>query len=174
MGTPAIKVCPDSDNATIPCRETPCSAGLDLHSAFHYKVPARGRVLISTGLRITLPKNTYGQLKSKSGLSLRHALEVGAGVIDQDYRGIIKVLLYNHSDTDFIVLRGDPIAQLVVQPVVYPIVFVVDNLEHTKRGTRGFGGKLDFEIEEKGKDSLYELDKLVEDSSSEPGMEEVE
>lgn len=75
----------------------------------------------------------------RSGLALKHAIDVGAGVIDADYRGPVGVVLFNHSDSDFEVKHGDRIAQLIIQQIVIPDVLEVEDLDTTDRGAGGFG-----------------------------------
>lgn len=70
-------------------------------SAHDYVIPATGRVLVQTDLALCVPLGSYGRIASRSGLAVDHGIEVGAGVIDGDYRGPLGVLLFNHSDTDF-------------------------------------------------------------------------
>jgi dUTP pyrophosphatase len=64
-------------------------------------VPARGKACIGTGLVIAVPPGTYGRVAPRSGLAAKHFIDTGAGVVDEDYRGELKVLLFNHSETDF-------------------------------------------------------------------------
>ncbi|KAJ4462004.1 putative deoxyuridine 5'-triphosphate nucleotidohydrolase [Paratrimastix pyriformis] len=78
-------------------------------------VPPRGRLLVPTGIAIALPPETYGRIASRSGLALKNGIDVGAGVIDGDYRGEIKVLLFNHSDEPFPIAAGSRIAQLICE-----------------------------------------------------------
>ncbi|KAK2980663.1 hypothetical protein RJ640_011471 [Escallonia rubra] len=73
------------------------------------------------------------------GLASKHGIDVGAGVIDADYRGPVGVILFNHSDADFEVKVGDRIAQLIIQKIVTPEVTEVDDLDSTVRGINGFG-----------------------------------
>ena len=75
----------------------------------------------------------------RSGLALAHHIDIGGGVIDQDYRGNIGVILYNHSDKPFIVTRGDRIAQLICEKISYPAVEEVKTLDNIERGAEGFG-----------------------------------
>nr|CAI5851790.1 unnamed protein product [Callosobruchus analis] len=124
----------------IPVRATPQSVGLGLKSAFRYVIPARGRVLIDTGLKIEVPKGCYGRIVPRSGLAINYGIDVGAGAVDPDYRGIIKVLLFNHSDSDFIVESAERIAQLICEKVMTPYhLQVFDFIETTEIGTMGFG-----------------------------------
>nr|GME21231.1 deoxyuridine 5'-triphosphate nucleotidohydrolase [Ipomoea batatas] len=122
---PYFRVKKLSENAVLPSRGSPLSAGYDLSSAAEIKVPARGKALIPTDLSIAVPEGTYAR--------------IGAGVIDADYRGAVGVILFNHSDVDFEVKVGDRIAQLIIQNIVTPEVEEVDDLDSTVRGSGGFG-----------------------------------
>lgn len=128
-----------SDKAVLPSRASPLSAGYDLSSAVEAKVPARGKALIATDLSIAIPEGTYARIAPRSGLACKHSIDVGAGVIDADYRGPVGVILFNHSDVDFEVKVGDRIAQLIIQKIMTPEVFEVDDLDSTVRGAGGFG-----------------------------------
>lgn len=114
-------------------------AGLDVASSENIVVPAYSSAVISTNLYIAVPTGCVGLLWSRSGLSVKHNIEVGAGCIDSNYRGEVKVHLYNHSDTDFEVHNGDRIAQLLTIPVVLSTYNKVDKLSDTDRGMNGFG-----------------------------------
>ena len=94
-------------------------------------------MLIPTGWKFKLPPGTYGRIAPRSGLSLK-GIDVGAGVIDRDYRGEIKVLLINNSAQPFAVNKGDRIAQLICEKIVYPYI-KEDILDYTTRGDKGFG-----------------------------------
>ena len=126
------------ENALMPTRAHKTDAGLDILSPESIFVPARGSVVIDTGVCVELPQNTVGMLKSKSGLNTKHGI-TSEGVIDVGYTGSIKVKLYNHSDWWYEVHRGDKISQLVVMPIIIPELELVDELEDTERGTNGFG-----------------------------------
>ncbi|KAJ6395360.1 hypothetical protein OIU77_020593 [Salix suchowensis] len=128
-----------SENAVLPSRGSRLSAGYDLSSASVAKVPARGKALIPTDLSIAIPEGTYARVAPRSGLTLKHSIDVGAGVIDADYRGPIGVILFNHSDVDFEIKVGDRIAQLIVEKIVTPDVMEVEDLDATVRGAGGFG-----------------------------------
>ena len=86
-----------------------------------------------------LPENCYGRIAPRSGLTVKHALDVGAGVVDEDYRGEIKVVMFNLSNEDFLVTKGMRIAQLVCERIWYPSIEKVDSVDETKRGEGGFG-----------------------------------
>lgn len=85
--------------------------------------------------------NCYGRVAPRSGLAAKHSIDVLAGVIDADYKGVIQVILYNHGETDFEVKVGDRIAQLVFESILHPEVAEgrVTDLESTARGAGGFG-----------------------------------
>jgi len=126
-------------SAHIPTRAHEGDAGYDLYSSENVIVPARGRKLIHTHICVSIPKNTYGRVAPRSGLAVKFGLDVGAGVIDENYNGEIFVLLFNHSDADYSVKIGDRIAQLILIHIVTPEIRVVDNLSFTERGDGAFG-----------------------------------
>jgi dUTP pyrophosphatase len=109
-------------------------------------VPARSRKAIRTGIKVVLPPNTYGRIASRSGLSFKNGIEVGAGVIDEDYCNELLVILHNHSDTDYVVEERNRIAQLIIERVVYPRTFIEDMYGYVEtsddciRSIRGLGG----------------------------------
>ncbi|MCD7945609.1 MAG: dUTP diphosphatase [Clostridiales bacterium] len=120
------------------------AAAMDLHACLEEPViiPRGGRALIPMGIAIALPSPDYVALIfARSGLAVRHGIIPGncVGVIDSDYRGEIKVGLYNSGDADFTVQPGDRIAQMAVIPVVQAELAQVDALDETERGGGGFG-----------------------------------
>lgn len=119
-------------------RKSAFAAGHDIYSIEAVVLPSRGSLLVSTGIAIQLPKDTYGQIAPRSGLSVK-GIDVGAGIIDEDYRGEIKVLLRNQSDQDKPLKKHERIAQLLVLPVIYPVVVTTNVLEESVRGETGFG-----------------------------------
>lgn len=127
-----------SPNAVPPRRATPGSAGYDLSAAEPKIIPARGKALVKTDLAIGLPPGTCAQVCPRSGLALKHDICAFLGTIDEDYKFNIGVILYNFSDTDFIVNVGDRIAQLVIQKIATPEAIEVDELGVTER-KGGFG-----------------------------------
>lgn len=136
---PFFKVKKLSEKAVLPTRGSSLSAGYDLSSAVVSKVPARGKALIPTDLSIAVPEGTYARIAPRSGLAWKHSIDVGAGVIDADYRGSVGVILFNYSDVDFEVKLGDRIAQLIIEKIVTPEVVEVEDLDATVRGEGGFG-----------------------------------
>lgn len=126
------------DFAFIPERAHNTDAGLDLKSPICIEIPARSSAVIDTGVHVDLPIGTVGFLKSKSGLNVNHDI-TSDGVIDVGYTGSIKVKLYNHGIIPYQVLRGDKITQLVVVECHFPDVEIVEELDNTERGNKGFG-----------------------------------
>jgi hypothetical protein len=94
---------------------------------------------VKTDLSIAIPVGTYARVAPRSGLAWKHSIDVGAGIIDADYRGPVGVILFNHSDTDFTIQAGDRIAQLILQLIITPQVLEVEDLDTTTRGEGGFG-----------------------------------
>jgi dUTP pyrophosphatase len=128
-----------SEFAKLPVRGSERAAGYDLCSASKLIVPAHGKAIVPTDLSIALPEGTYGRVAPRSGLAVKSFIDVGAGVIDQDYRGPLGVVLFNFSNVDFEVQVGDRIAQLIVEKIDTPLIVEVDNLDDTIRGVGGFG-----------------------------------
>lgn len=85
------------------------------------------------------PEGTYGRIAPRSGLASKHFIDTGAGVIDSDYCGEVKVLLFNHASDDFPIKRGDRVAQLVLERIYTPEIIEVTDLEESVRGAGGFG-----------------------------------
>jgi len=128
-----------SPNAKAPTRGSAFAAGYDLYASQQCTIPARGRAMVETDIAIAVPAGTYGRVAPRSGLAVKHGIDTGAGVIDEDYRGPVKVLLFNCSDTNFDINHGDRIAQLVIEKIATPEVMVVEQLAESVRGAGGFG-----------------------------------
>lgn len=126
-------------NAIQPERASDGAAGFDLFSNGEFIVPAWDRALISTGIALHIPAGYYGRIAPRSGNSWKHKLDIGAGVIDNDYRGEIKICLINNSDSDFRVLRGFKCAQIIIEKYIAPVIRIIDDLEESDRGSNGFG-----------------------------------
>lgn len=124
--------------AYMPERAHPTDAGADLRTPHDAIIKPNGSIVIDTGVHIELPPNTVGMLKSKSGLNVKHGI-TSEGVIDVGYTGSIRVKLYNHSDKLYELKAGDKISQLVIMPILTPNFELVDELEETERGEKGFG-----------------------------------
>ncbi|XP_046689241.1 deoxyuridine 5'-triphosphate nucleotidohydrolase, mitochondrial-like [Homalodisca vitripennis] len=95
--------------------------------------------MVKTDLKIMLPEGCYGRIAPRSGLTWKNGIDVGAGVIDEDYRGDVRVILFNHSDEPFTIEAGDRIAQLICEKIYYPELEEVQELDETNRGSGGFG-----------------------------------
>ena len=110
------------ETAVAPRRATRGAVGYDLCAAHDAAVEARQSAVVSTGESFVLPPGCYGRVASRSGIAAQHGVEVGAGVIDPDYDGEVRVLLRNHSDRAFTVRTGDRIAQLILERCITPDV----------------------------------------------------
>ena len=102
-------------------------------------IPSTHRALVGTSVAILMPNGVYGRVAPRSGLAVKHGIQVGAGVIDPDYTGEVMVVLFNHGDKDFVVNKGDRIAQLILEKCDTPKVEEIGFLEETDRGSGGFG-----------------------------------
>jgi dUTP pyrophosphatase len=125
--------------AMSPTKNTVFSAGFDLYSAEDKRIPPKGMGIVSTDLVIEVPKGCYGRLAPRSGLTVRSFIDIGAGVIDSDYRGVVQIVLFNFGDEEFNINIGDRIAQLICEKVAYPKLEEVSGFGATERGDRGFG-----------------------------------
>ena len=134
-----LKVQKLSNNAALPKRSTDGAAGYDLCASQDCTIPAGGKGLVKTGLSISFPTGLYARIAPRSGLALKKFIDVGAGVVDSDYRGEVGVVLFNHGDQDFEVKMGDRIAQLILEKIDTPPVEEVQGLDDTVRGSGGFG-----------------------------------
>lgn len=128
-----------SIHATMPVQATNGSAGYNVFSAVDATVSPKTRCAIPLDIAITPPAGTYAQLMSRSGICLKHRVDVRAGTIDRDYTGNVKVVLENLGDEPFTIKIGDRIAQLVLLQVKNPPVHGTDHLENTDRGIHSFG-----------------------------------
>jgi dUTP pyrophosphatase len=137
---PITRLDPDVE---LPSYAKPGDAGLDLRAAANVTLaPAGGRALVPTGLAVAIPEGFAGFVQPRSGLALSHGVTClnTPGLIDSGYRGELQVLLVNTDPaTAFEVVRGERIAQLVIQAVEHVALRVVDSLDRSERGTGGFG-----------------------------------
>lgn len=127
----------------LPQYETAHAAGMDMRAFVENEITIKPlqRVLIPTGLSIELPVGYEAQIRPRSGLAYKHGISIvnAPGTIDADYRGELKVLLVNLSDTDFVVNNGDRIAQMVIAKHETISWEVVEELSDTARGAGGYG-----------------------------------
>ncbi|HEX8720344.1 MAG TPA: dUTP diphosphatase [Pyrinomonadaceae bacterium] len=125
--------------ARLPTRGSAGAAGLDLYAAERVTLPPGGRAAVRTGLAVAVPAGFYGRVAPRSGLAVRHGVDVLAGVIDSDYRGEILCALVNHGAEPFEIEPGARVAQLVVEAIATPEPVWAEELEETARGAGGFG-----------------------------------
>ena len=127
----------------IPEYKTSGSSGMDLMAFIEnsIKILPNTLELIPTGLSIAIPEDLEIQIRPRSGLAAKSSISVlnTPGTIDSDYRGEIKIILFNHGNKDFIVNNNDRIAQMVLMPVIKMEIEEVDQLPKTIRGSGGFG-----------------------------------
>lgn len=126
------------DGAKCPKRQHSTDAGLDLYAMRDGLVRAGQSATFGTGVHVELPHNTAGVLLPKSGLMVNHDI-ITFGVVDEPYRGEIKVHMFNCGSEDYSVKAGDKISQMLVLPVMYEEIEVVDELSDSDRGAAGFG-----------------------------------
>jgi dUTP pyrophosphatase len=136
---------PHGKDLALPSYQSALAAGMDLLAAVPADTPlviaSGSRALVPTGIAITLPPGTEGQVRPRSGLAARHGLTVlnAPGTIDADYRGEVQVLLVNHGSGSVEITRGMRIAQLVIAAVARVELCEVTSLDETLRGDGGFG-----------------------------------
>ena len=125
--------------AKTPTRTNSTDAGWDLYSVEDCIIPPKQRKTINTGIAIEMPSNMAGLIWPRSGLSVKHGLDVLAGVVDAGYRGEIMVCLYNTSFESVEIHNGDRIAQIIFQEVPHVTMVVQETLGSSQRGDNGFG-----------------------------------
>ena len=128
-------------DAVMPAYAHASDAGMDVRSVRELVIPPGGRALVPTGLVVNLPAGYEAQVRPRSGLALKAGVTVlnSPGTIDAGYRGEIGVILANFGQYDFKVNVGDRIAQLVIAPVLQPVVVEATEVDSTDRGAGGFG-----------------------------------
>lgn len=134
----------NKSNNAMPAYETVNSAGMDLRAYLpdgELVIKPMQRALVPTGLFMEIPVGYEGQVRPRSGLAIKSGITVlnSPGTIDADYRGEVKVILFNLSDVDFVIKSGDRIAQLVVAKCEQMEVIEIETLSETERGAGGFG-----------------------------------
>ena len=138
-----VKIINKSDN-NLPAYETSSSAGMDLRAYLPegpITLKPMQRTLVPTGLFMEIPEGYEGQVRPRSGLAIKHGITVlnTPGTIDADYRGEVKIILVNLSDTDFTINSGERVAQIVFAKCEQMEVVNVETLSETERGEGGFG-----------------------------------
>ena len=125
--------------AVLPTRGSVHAAGLDLYSLEEVSISPKDRAVVPTGLAVAIPEGYYGRVAPRSGLAMKHGLDVLAGVIDADYRGEIRCILYNTSDETIHLPAQSKICQLIIEQIITPQAAWIDELDQTERGGGGFG-----------------------------------
>lgn len=136
-----LRFCKISKEAIIPKYATKEAAGFDFHALESCVIKARMHALVRTGLCMEIAPGYEIQVRSRSGLALKHKIIVlnTPGTIDSDYRGELQVILANFGENDFHIQAGDRIAQGIVQALPQVRIIEVDSLNETERGSNGFG-----------------------------------
>ena len=137
MGFVAYKLL--TETAQMPFKSHRTDAGFDLFADETSWIFAKQRTTIKTGISFEMPNNMAGLIWPRSGLSVKKGIDVLAGVVDSGYRGEIMVCLYNTSDEDVEINRGDRIAQIIFQEVPAISLLLREELETSQRGSNGFG-----------------------------------
>lgn len=136
-----VKRLESAGDLPLPSYETSGSAGMDVRAAEEAVIAPANRALVGTGFAFAIPAGYEIQVRPRSGLALKKGVSIPntPGTIDSDYRGELKVILINHGAEDFMIQRGDRIAQIIVAPVQRAILMEVADLDETERGSGGFG-----------------------------------
>jgi len=136
----SLKVKKLSPDAKLPTRGSEGAAGYDLQSIESCVILPGNRAVVSTGLSLELPPGVYGRIAPRSGLAVKHGIQVGAGVVDADYRGEVKVVLFNHDkEASYMIKPGYRIAQLILERCETPEVEEIFETSNTSRDQGGFG-----------------------------------
>ena len=142
-----------TEDAKLPTYGSTCAAGMDLYSAVNTEIPPRTRKVVGTGIAIRwssilvsnsyLSNEYYMRIAPRSGLSVKSSIDIGAGVIDSDYRGEVMICVINNSNANtFKIQKGDKIAQMILTKIDRPEIMEYTNewnIEETDRGVGGFG-----------------------------------
>ena len=147
MSAPAVRIkrLPHAEGLALPSYETAQAAGCDVRAALPEDAPITlkpgARDMIPTGIAMALDPRWEAQVRPRSGLAAKFGVTClnAPGTIDADYRGEVKVILINHGADDFVIRRGDRIAQLVFAPAFQAPLIEVESLDETTRGEKGFG-----------------------------------
>lgn len=136
-----VKRLPHGEGLPLPAYATNGAAGMDIVAAEDVSIAPGARHAVATGLAVAIPQGFEIQVRPRSGLALKHGITVPntPGTIDSDYRGELKVIMINHGDSEFAIVRGDRVAQLVLAPVTQGAWIEVEELDATDRGAGGFG-----------------------------------
>jgi dUTP pyrophosphatase len=139
-----IKFLKTHPDAVLPKKNNPDpsigDSGYDMTAVEETIIPARGSAVVPVGLTLAyLSPEFWVRIESRSGLAFKHNITAFNGIIDNPYRGDLGVKLFNHSDVDYVVKKGDRCAQLVIYPLVHMTADWSDSVSETSRGAKGFG-----------------------------------
>jgi len=140
-----IRRLPHAEGLPLPAYQTEGAAGMDLRAAAPEDAPLTlrpgDRAMVPTGFAIALPAGYEAQVRPRSGLAAKYGVTClnAPGTIDHDYRGEVQVILVNHGAEDFVIRRGERIAQMLIAPVTRAAWSEVESLDETERGAGGFG-----------------------------------
>ena len=134
-----IKIKRLHQEATLPKYAKEDDAGMDFYSNETMTLQPGERKLIPTGIAMAIPKGYVGLIWDKSGVATKFGLKTMAGVIDAGYRGEIKILVHNLSNQEYVIEKGNKVAQMLIQPVEQKQLLEVNELDETDRGEGGFG-----------------------------------
>jgi dUTP pyrophosphatase len=136
-------ICKTENKDFLPVYSSAEAAGADLKACIQEDIVLKPgqRYLVPTGLSIQLPAGYEAQIRPRSGLAIKHGISLvnTPGTIDSDYRGEVKIIMINLGSEDFVIRRGDRIAQMVIAPVTHGMFAMSDSLDATDRGAGGFG-----------------------------------
>ena len=136
-------ICKAENKDFLPVYSSAEAAGADLRACIQEDIVLKPgeRYLVPTGLSIQLPAGYEAQIRPRSGLAIKHGISLvnTPGTIDSDYRGEVKIIMINLGSEDFVIKRGDRIAQMVIAPVTHGMFAMADSLDATDRGAGGFG-----------------------------------
>lgn len=129
-----------NEKALLPKRNNPTDAGIDLYSINSIVIPPLGRSIVQTGIKLEIPEGYYGRIAPRSGLAVKHGIDVLAGVIDSSYRGEVCVVLHNTDAYEsYCVEEAERVAQLIIEKHYNFSFREVKSLSDTKRSMSGFG-----------------------------------
>lgn len=136
-------ICKAEDKEFLPVYSSAEAAGADLKACIQDDIVLKPgqRYLVPTGLSIQLPEGHDSQIRPRSGLAIKYGISLvnAPGTIDSDYRGEVKIIMINLGSEDFVIHRGDRIAQMVIAPVIHGMFALSNSLDSTDRGAGGFG-----------------------------------
>lgn len=129
------------DDAILPSKSNESDAGYDLYATEDIYIPGRQRSIVGTGIAVEMKSDNpfYFRVAPRSGMAAKNGIDVFAGVVDSEYRGEVKVILYNSGDAGYDVRKGDRIAQMIPTQIIHTGIAWTEELEASQRGADGFG-----------------------------------